>query len=168
MRQIIATRIHPGVVRASRRQAIAGLTALLFSAALTGRARALTVFTRAQVFTPQPGSQLRAEILNALRPAVARGLGGAIEFAVSSLRVLGDWAYASVRPQRPAGRPIDWRATRFRAQREQGVMDDDVLALLRRDAGGWRVVEYVIGPTDVYWENWVAPYKLPRSLFGDQ
>jgi len=168
MRQTVATRTEPGAARASRRRAIGGLTALLFAAALPLRARALTVFTRPQVFTPPPGSGLRAEIMDALRPTVAGEIGGAIEFVVSSLRVLGDWAYVDVRPQRPGGRPIDWRATKFRAQREQGVLEDNVLALLRHDAGGWRVVEYVIGPTDVYWENWIAPHRLPRSLFSDE
>jgi hypothetical protein len=29
-------------------------------------------------------------------------------------------------------------------------------------------VEYVIGPTDVFWENWIEPNKVPRSLFSDQ
>jgi hypothetical protein len=47
-------------------------------------------------------------------------------------------------------------------------MSDDVLALLRRDAGGWRVVEYVIGPTDVYWENWIEPNRVQRRLFTDE
>lgn len=161
MRQVAATKTEPGVARASRRQAIAGLVALLAGAALPARARA-------QVFMPPAGSGLRAEILNALRPTVAGEIGGAIEFVVSSLRVLGDWAYVDVRPQRPGGRPIDWRATKFRAAREQGVLSDEVLALLRRDSGGWRVVEYVIGPTDAFWENWLAPHKLPRRLFSDE
>ena len=164
----MATSTRPGVVRASRRRAIGGLSASLLCATLPVPARALTVFTRPQVFAPPAGSPLRAEVLNALRPTIAGAIGGAIEFAVSALRVQGDWAYASVRPRRPGGRPIDWRATRFRVQREDGVLTEDVLALLRRDAGGWSVVEYVIGPTDVFWENWIAPHNLPRSLFSDQ
>ena len=162
MTQITTSKTKSGVARASRRQAIAVLIASLAGAALPVRARA-------QVLAPSPGSQLRIEILNALRPTVAGEIGGAIEFAVGSLRVVGDWAYASVRPQRPGGRPIDWSVTKFRDAREQGVIGDDVLALLRRrPSGGWRVVEHVIGPTNVFWENWIEPYDVPRNLFIDQ
>jgi hypothetical protein len=153
--------MHLGIARASRRQAIAGLIALLAGAALPARAHA-------EVFTPPRGSELRADILDALRPTVADEIGGAIEFVVSSLRVQGNWAYASVRPQRPNGLPIDWSTTKFRREWDEGVMSDDVLALLRRDAGGWRVVEYVIGPTDVYWENWIEPNRVQRRLFTDE
>jgi hypothetical protein len=27
------------------------------------------------------------------------------------------------------------------------------------------VVEYVIGPTDVAWEEWITTHRLPRRLF---
>jgi hypothetical protein len=123
---------------------------------------------RAQVTKPQPGTQLRANILDALRPTVQAEIGGDIEFVVDDLRVLGDWAYVNARPQRPGGRPIDWRATKFRKARELDAMSDLVLALLRRDSDSWKVVEYVIGPTDVAWEAWIEPHHLQRRLFIDE
>src|SRR5438105_9926464 len=67
----------------------------------------------AQVVTPPSGSSVRNQILDALRPTVAKEIGGAIEFAVSELRVLYDWVYVSARPQRPGGSPIDWLATKY-------------------------------------------------------
>ncbi len=30
------------------------------------------------------------------------------------LRVMGQWTYAYVRPQRPGGIPIDWNRTKYR------------------------------------------------------
>jgi hypothetical protein len=91
MRDVARPDMHLGIAPASRRQAIAGLIALLAGATLPARAHA-------EVFTPPRGSELRADILDALRPTVADEIGGAIEFVVSSLRVQGNWAYASVRP----------------------------------------------------------------------
>jgi hypothetical protein len=123
---------------------------------------------RAQVTKPQPGTQLRANILDAFRPTVQAEIGGNIEFVVDDLRVLGDWAYVNARPQRPGGRPIDWRATKFREAREAGAISDVALALLRQDGNSWRVVEYAIGPTDVAWEDWIVPHHLQRRLFIDE
>ncbi len=54
--------------------------------------------------TPLPGSPLRADILNALRPTVQNEIGGAVEFVVRELRVLQNWAFVSARPQRPGER----------------------------------------------------------------
>lgn len=116
--------------------------------------------------TPPPGSPLRASVLDGLRPTVQQEIGGAIEFVVSDLRVLGDWAYVAARPQRPGGAPIQWNATKFRQAWADDTMSDLVLALLRADGRGWRVVEYAIGPTDVIWEEWMQTHRLPRRLFA--
>jgi hypothetical protein len=43
-----------------------------------------------------------------------------------------------------------------------------VMALLRRKDGVWTVVDHVVGPTDVYWYNWLDKYKLPEALFTRQ
>jgi len=122
----------------------------------------------AQVTIPQPGTPLRATILDALRPVVAKEIGGQIEFVVSTIRVLNGWAYVSAKPQRPGGAPIDWRATKFRKAWEQDMMSDLVLALLQLRDDGWRVVEYEIGPTDVSWVEWIKQHNLPRLLFIDK
>jgi len=145
----------------TRRCALAILIAEVGSAALASP-------TLAQVTIPRPGTPLRSSILDALRPSVAAEIGGDIEFAVSEIRVLHDWAYVSARPQRPGGKPIDWRATKFRKDWEDDAMSDLVLALLRRQGDGWKVVEYAIGPTDVAWEEWIKPYGIPRRLFIDE
>jgi hypothetical protein len=123
---------------------------------------------RAEVVLPAPGSALRKQVLDALRPAVMHEIGGEIEFVVNELRVLAQWAYVNARPQRPGGQPIDWRATKYRRDWEQDMMSDLVLALLRRQGESWQVIKCVIGPTDVVWEDWIRSYNLPRALFTNQ
>ena len=118
--------------------------------------------------TPSRGSPLRAELMDALRPTVMSEIGGPIEFVVKELRVMQQWAYAFVHPQRPGGIPIDWNRTKFREDYRQGTMGDDVMALMRHDGVRWTVVEYAIGPTDVTWDGWRQDRRLPRRLFTDE
>jgi hypothetical protein len=118
--------------------------------------------------TPPRGSPLRAELMDALRPTISAEIGGPIEFVVTDLRVMPPWAYAYVRPQRPGGAPIDWSRTKFREDMASGTMSDGVMALLRREGAGWRIIEYVIGPSDVAWDGWRQERGLPRRLFTDQ
>jgi hypothetical protein len=108
---------------------------------------------------------LRVQILNAYRPSIEAQLGAPVEFVVDALNVMGDWAFVEARPQRPGGTPIDWRQTRYRQAFESDMMSNIVLGLLHRTDGGWQVVENVIGPTDVAWEDWLKTHNLPRELF---
>ena len=75
------------------------LSVLLFLA-LTGNGLA------AAWHTPKRGSKDRSEIMNAIRPGVEKRLNAPIEFVIRELRVLDDWAFAQVVPQRPGGGPI--------------------------------------------------------------
>jgi hypothetical protein len=117
------------------------------------------------IMTPPPESSLRVQILNAYRPSIEAQLGAPVEFVVDALNVMGDWAFVEARPQRPGGTPIDWRQTRYRQAFESDMMSNIVLGLLHRTDGGWQVVENVIGPTDVAWEDWLKTHNLPRELF---
>jgi hypothetical protein len=117
--------------------------------------------------TPPRGSPLRAQLMDTLRPTVMAEIGGPIDFVVTDLRVMGSWAYAYVRPQRPDGTPIDWNRTKYRQDMAQGTMSDGVMALLRHDGAHWQIVEYVIGPSDVTWDGWRQERGLPRQLFAD-
>jgi hypothetical protein len=115
--------------------------------------------------TPPKGSPLRTELMDALRPTVQAEIGGPIEFTVVDLRVMGSWAYARVRPQRPGGGTIDWSRTKFREDMKLGYMSDLTLALLRRTGSGWRVVEHAIGPSDAAWDGWDKTHGVSRRLF---
>jgi hypothetical protein len=118
------------------------------------------------VVSPPKGSPLRTEVLNALRPTVQKETGGPVIFVVHTLNVMGEWAYVDAEPQRPNGDKVDWRKTKFREAYEADVFSGLILALLHKKAGAWSVIDYVVGPTDVYWYNWLSKYKLPKVLFG--
>jgi hypothetical protein len=117
------------------------------------------------IVAPPKGAPLRAEVLNALRPSVEKETGGTVIFVVHALNVMGEWAYADVEPLRSNGAKIDWRKTKFRRDFEADMFSGLVLALLRKQAEGWKVVELAMGPTDVAWIEWAKQYKLPNDLF---
>ena len=121
------------------------------------------------IVSPSKGSALRSDILNALRPAIAREIGGHVSFVVHTLRVMDRWAYVSADPVRPDGHPIDWRTTKFRRDVEADMFSGLMLALLRRsDAGQWAVADYALGPTDVAWVEWIDKHKVPEALFKSE
>ena len=116
---------------------------------------------------PPKGSALRASILDAARPVFENEIGGPIEFVVTTLNVLDEWAYGDVKLQRPGGTPIDWSKTKFAEDNAQGVLETGHnLVLLQEGGDGWTVVEYAIGPTDVAWDWWRQQHGIPAELFG--
>ena len=121
---------------------------------------------QAQIFQPRPGTPLRSEILDAVRPVFETETNGPIEFVVRRLNVLGDWAFGDVTLQRPGGEPIDWNATKFAADFAEGAFDPGgSFFLLSRSANGWDVIEFSTGPTDVVWDGWRNDHRLPSPLF---
>ncbi|MCW3835931.1 hypothetical protein ACFQ1E_07760 [Sphingomonas canadensis] len=111
------------------------------------------------------GNPLRKTLLDALRPTIQKDLGQPVKFVVDQLRAKGDWAFAIVHPQTPAGKPIDFTKTRYAEEIREGFFDGDTtIALLKREKGKWKVKAFVIGPTDVAWEPWPGEYGAPRDL----
>ena len=116
---------------------------------------------------PQKGSPLRAELLDAARPAFMAETGGPIEFVVRRLAVLGDWAFGDISLRRPDGQPIDWMQTKYADDLRHDMFNPDyAFFLLKRRNGGWSVAEISVGPTDVAWDWWRQKYNIPGALFG--
>ncbi|WP_212524250.1 hypothetical protein [Actibacterium sp. MT2.3-13A] len=95
----------------------------------------------------------------------ARALGRRGIFPVRELPTDGTWCYPEAAPLQPDGSSLDWPTTSCARDRARGMMSDLVMVPMRRQGGGWRVVDNVIGPTDVIWYNWVDGYGLPERLF---
>lgn len=115
---------------------------------------------------PEPGSGLRAEVLDAARPVFERETEGPVEFVVRRLNVIGEWAYGEVQAQRPGGGTIDWNRTRYAEDFEAGMFDPAASGfLLHKSGADWSVVEYSLGPTDVVWVSWRLDHHLPLALF---
>jgi hypothetical protein len=117
------------------------------------------------VRTPAPGSAERRGLADALRAPVEKELSQKVVFKIDHLKVSGDWAFLRGVPQRPGGGKVDYSATPYQQRIEDGVFDDWICALLRKRAGKWQVVKYVIGATDVVYEGWDEEYKAPSAIF---
>jgi len=124
-------------------------------------------FARAQdgTTTPAAGSPERKAIADALRAPVERELKQKVVFKIERLKVKDGWAFLSGVPQRPDGGKVDYSSTPYGEAIEQGAFDDGIVALLRRRAGKWQVVKYVIGATDVPYVTWDKDYKAPPAIF---
>jgi hypothetical protein len=118
------------------------------------------------VRTPAPGSAERKAVADALRAPVEKELKQKVIFKIDHLKVSGDWAFLRGVPQRPDGDRVDYSATAYQQRIEDGVFDDWICALLRKRAGKWQVVKYVIGATDVAYEGWDDEYKAPSAIFN--
>lgn len=116
--------------------------------------------------TPKAGSPERKAIMDALRVPVEKDLKQKVIFTVNSLRVQNGWAFLGGMPLQKNGKHIDYPKTKYREALEAGAFDDSVYALLKKGAKGWKVIAFVIGPTDVAWESWDKEYHAPRSIFG--
>jgi hypothetical protein len=120
----------------------------------------------------QPGAGIeavdpeQAAVTGALSPVVAEEIGRPVSFSVDLMRVDGDWAWLVARPWTPEGTQIDWSQTRYADRAQLGALDGagTTYALLRRQNGQWRVVEFAVGPTDVAWADWADRHGAPASL----
>jgi hypothetical protein len=112
----------------------------------------------AQSGTGTPQGAARRALLDAARGPAETGRGQPVQFVVHALNRDGPWAFLFARMQRPDGRPLGRGA--------DDLASNDYAALLRQDGGGWRVVDFAVGPTDVAWEGWDRRYGAPASVFA--
>jgi len=129
---------------------------------------AAAVSARAQdgTTTPAAGSPERKAIAAALRAPVERELRQKVIFKIDSLKLKDGWAFLRGVPQRPGGGEVDYNSTPYRQRIADGVFDDGIVALLRRKAGKWQVVKYIIGATDVPYVTWDKDYNAPPAIFN--
>ena len=107
-----------------------------------------------------PATADRKAVLDALRPPVEAKLGPNVEFVVAHLRIEDGWAFVIVDPQRKGGKPIDgWAIFGEHFDNMDGLRTE---AVLRRTKGRWRVVDWGIGATDVWYCDG-GPKKLNRG-----
>jgi hypothetical protein len=123
--------------------------------------------------TPGRGSDLRSDLMDAVRPHVEWVLGAPVQFVVHDLRVAGDVAFASLTAQRPGGAAIDLAATPGARRGEIDLELGDgatIQALLQKSGRQWVATHHAIGATDAWW-SWqeycpvwqdVIPEVCPR------
>lgn len=116
---------------------------------------------------PDPATA-RADVLAASAPIVSATIGLPVSLSPTTVNIQDDWAWVVAQPQTPEGGAIDWSATTFAEDAELGVLDGGgtTYVLLKRENGAWRVLDHVVGPTDVAWINWPTQYGAPAELMG--
>lgn len=119
----------------------------------------------AKVYEPKLGSSERKAIMDALRRSVTPSVKQPVVFKTQWIRSNGSVAFLWGTPQRPDGRPLDYRKTVYADAQREGMFDDGVYGLFRKRNGRWRTEEWQIGMTDVPWDGLWTRKKLPRTLF---
>jgi hypothetical protein len=103
---------------------------------------------------------------SALAPRVEAEIGQPVSFTVTTMRVENDWGWLVAQPWTPDGAQIDWSQTRYAERAREGMLDGGgtTYALLKRENGQWRVVDFAVGPTDVAWADWAERHGAPASV----
>ena len=123
------------------------------------------ILAQSRAYTPDKGSAERKAISDALRVPVERKLKQEVIFKIDHLKVQSGWAFLLAAPRRPDGSRLDYRDTPYADAYNAGMFGDDVMALLHKVGGQWRVVQYVIGATDVAYLGWDRKYRAPSAIF---
>lgn len=109
----------------------------------------------------------RGPIRAAVELKLAEVLGSPARLEVEIMRRDGDWAFVSGPAISPVGGEIDFAATKLAEPHAEGMMDgSNTLALLKREAGAWTVVEIAVGPTDVPQIAWAETHGVKPALVG--
>ena len=126
----------------------------------------MTTALLATLLLAPPNPSERKAILDAVRPVVEATLRGQkIKFVVRHIGIERDWAFLDAQPVLANGKRIDFRRSDFAEAARDGMVDDGVVALLRKKKGRWRIVDHALFPTDVPWEPWGKQYGAPKGIF---
>lgn len=109
-----------------------------------------------------------AAILSALTPIIAAEVGQGVLLEPQQVNQQGEWAWVWTQPRQLDGAAVDWSKTALASRYENGAMDEagGAYALLKQEAGEWRVLAHVIAPTDVAWASWAEQYQAPPEIMG--
>jgi len=125
----------------------------------------LTNYAYAQgVIEPKRGTALRKDLLDTVRVKVERDVKSNVLFKVETLRTDGYWAFLSAVPVTASLADIDYTKTKFAQQYEQGMFDNVVTVLLKKNDVRWQVIEYSIGATDAAFVDWPLKYGVPKEV----
>jgi len=144
------------------------IVALILCASLIGAAQGGgTVEAKAATdpHVPERGSVERKAIVDALRIPVEKGVKQPVIFKIEHLKVQNDFAFLLGVPQHPDGSALDYHGTVYQDAVDAGAFDDGIVSLLRKVNAKWKVVQYVIGSTDVPYVEWDKKYGAPKGIF---
>lgn len=118
--------------------------------------------------TPARDSVERMAIMNALRVPVEKELKQRVQFTITHFKVTDTWAFLNGEPLNLKSAKPDYAGTPYQKAIDAGAFDNNYQALLKKTAGKWKVVTYMIGCTDVCWLDWEKKHKAPTVIFPEQ
>ena len=108
----------------------------------------------------------RKEILEVLKQRLQPDLKLKPKLVVKELWTKNGFAYFIGQVKNENGKEIDFTKTVYKDEVEAGVFDGDgTNALLKKTGNKWKVLAFVIGPTDVPWGCWWKEFKAPKDIF---
>ena len=117
------------------------------------------------LYSPKRGDPLRKQLLDTIRTRVESDVRQRVLFVVTTINVLGNWAYLAVDPVDLKGKPIDIKTTKYADDAD--MMDGlTTYSLLKYKNGRWSEVSFFTGPTDVSQLAWIDEYGISKTLLG--
>lgn len=119
--------------------------------------------------TPQPIRPGDAEfdtLVGIAKAPAEQDLDQVVQIEVETLDRLGPWVFLLGKMRGIDGGPLTLENTPYAEAAAEGGISDAYVALLRKDADTWTVVDHAVGPTDVIWLDWPQEHAAPRALFG--
>lgn len=101
-----------------------------------------------------PGTPLRAELFDLIRPRAEKLTGKPVKFS-GSMRRAGDWVFF-------LGQIVDKKGSSILIGDAES---SDAMALWKKESDRWRVIEFHAGFTDVFFVDYPEKYRLPKDLF---
>lgn len=106
---------------------------------------------------PARGTQVRKDMMSAIRPIAEWRLGAPVQFVIRELRVAGDVGYGKVYAQRPGGGAIDLATTPMSLRQggayfeewEEPVMD----VLYQKSGNMWVAVDWTLISNEAWWDT---------------
>lgn len=128
---------------------------------------ALAVAQDEVAVTPAKDSIERMAIMNALRVPVEKELKQRVQFTIKNFKMTETWAFINGEPLNLKSVKPDYAATPYQKAINAGAFENNYQALLKKTAGKWKVVTYLIGCTDVCWLDWDKKHKAPTVVFPE-
>ena len=118
-----------------------------------------------KVVSPAPGTPERKAILDALRPKLEAELKAELVCVVSDMRASTDWAFVTAQPKRKDGKKLDGH--KIYGEHWEHMDGFTLTAVLRKKANQWTVLEYHVGATDVWWQQYCEEKsRIARQVLG--
>ncbi|MBN8553566.1 MAG: hypothetical protein J0L52_11810 [Caulobacterales bacterium] len=110
---------------------------------------------------------IRLAVIGPTNANLSEQAGRSVVINPEIMRSQGEWVFVYGPVRNVDGSAVDWSATPLSAAVSGGTMDGDLgVVLLHWDGLDWRVVESVIGATDVPQGGWPAEHHVSPALVG--